>query len=122
MPHTRDLISQLNKDAPVIHFGTGTAALLESMRDAGGDVIGVDWRVPLDQAWERIGYDRAVMGNLDPVTLFACDALRSHTASILERAGGRNGHIFNLGHGILPGTPVENVIALVEMVHEFSSR
>lgn len=122
MPHTRELISQLNPDVPVIHFGTGAAHLLELMREAGGDVIGVDWRVPLDQAWERIGYDRAIMGNLDPVTLFAQQELRAHTVRILERAGNRNGHIFNLGHGILPETPVENVIALVEMVHEFSCR
>lgn len=123
MPHTRELISQLKSGTPVIHFGTGTAALLELMRDAGGDVIGVDWRVPLDQAWQRIGYDRAIMGNLDPVSLFANEReLRAHATRVLGRAGGRNGHIFNLGHGILPQTPVENVIALVEMVHEMSAR
>lgn len=123
MPHTQELISQIKSGTPVIHFGTGTAALLELMRDAGGDVIGVDWRVSLDQAWQRIGYNHAIMGNLDPVSLFANQQqLRAHTSRILHHAGGRNGHIFNLGHGILPETPVENVVALVEMVHEMSSR
>jgi uroporphyrinogen decarboxylase len=92
------------------------------MREAGGDVIGLDWRVELDEGWSRVGHDVAIMGNLDPVTLFSnTDVLRSHAKRILEEAGGRNGHIFNLGHGILPETPVENVVALVEMVHELSS-
>jgi uroporphyrinogen decarboxylase len=93
------------------------------MREAGGDVIGLDWRVRLDQAWRRVGHDVAVMGNLDPVALFANqDTLRAQAKRILDQAGGRLGHIFNLGHGILPETPVENVIALVEMVHEISRR
>jgi uroporphyrinogen decarboxylase len=93
------------------------------MRDAGGDVIGVDWRVQLDDAWERIGHERAVMGNLDPVTLFGPVArVRSEAEKILSRAGGRAGHIFNLGHGILPQTPVDNVVALVDAVHELSQR
>jgi len=93
------------------------------MREAGGDVIGLDWRVRLDEAWQRVGHDVAVMGNLDPVTLCAStDALRAQTKRILDEAGGRPGHIFNLGHGILPETPVDNVIALVEMVHELSRR
>jgi uroporphyrinogen decarboxylase len=108
---------------PVIHFGTGTGALLELMKEAGGDVIGLDWRVQLDEAWQRVGYEVAVMGNLDPVTLFANqNVLRARAKRILNQAGGRPGHIFNLGHGILPETPVENVIALVEMVHEASRR
>ncbi len=123
LPHTCDVIAQLKPGVPVIHFGTGTAALLELMREAGGDVIGIDWRVRLDQAWQRIGYNRAIMGNLDPVTLFADVAkLRTHARRILDLAGGRPGHIFNLGHGILPETPVENVIALVDMIHEMSAR
>ncbi|HEX8652474.1 MAG TPA: uroporphyrinogen decarboxylase [Pyrinomonadaceae bacterium] len=123
LPHTRSVIEALTPGTPVIHFGTGTAALLELMREAGGDVIGLDWRVPLDEAWERLGEDVAVMGNLDPVALFADESvLRAQAARILDRAGGRSGHIFNLGHGILPETPVENVIALVEMVHEMSRR
>jgi uroporphyrinogen decarboxylase len=123
LPHTQGVIRNVKPGVPVIHFGTGTAALLELMREAGGDVIGVDWRVRLDDAWRRLGHDVAVMGNLDPVTLFANqDVLRAQAKRILDQAQGREGHIFNLGHGILPETPVENVIALVEMVHEMSAR
>jgi uroporphyrinogen decarboxylase len=123
LPHSRSVIEGVKPGVPVIHFGTGTGALLELMCEAGGDVIGLDWRVRLDEGWERVGYDVAVMGNLDPVVLFANqDALRLHAKRILDQAGGRPGHIFNLGHGILPETPVENVIALVEMVHEMSCR
>jgi len=118
LPHTQSVIRGVTHGVPVIHFGTGTAALLELMREAGGDVIGLDWRVRLDEGWQRVGHDVAVMGNLDPVTLFAKrDVLREQARRILEQAGGRPGHIFNLGHGILPETPVEKVIALVEMVH-----
>ncbi|HEU4509788.1 MAG TPA: uroporphyrinogen decarboxylase [Pyrinomonadaceae bacterium] len=120
LPHTRSVISGVKAGVPVIHFGTGTSSLLELMREAGGDVIGLDWRVRLDEGWERIGHDVAVMGNLDPVVLFANqDVLRREAVRVLEQAGGRPGHIFNLGHGILPETPVENVIALVEIVHGF---
>lgn len=123
LPHTREVIRGVTPGIPVIHFGTGTSALLELMREAGGDVIGLDWRVRLDEGWQRVGRDVAVMGNLDPVALFAnTDHLRAQAKSILEQAGGRPGHIFNLGHGILPETPVENVIALVDAVHEMSSR
>jgi uroporphyrinogen decarboxylase len=123
LPHTKSVIENVTKGVPVIHFGTGTAALLELMREAGGNVIGLDWRVRLDEGWRRVGHDVAVMGNLDPVLLFAKqDVLRAHAKKILEQAGGRAGHIFNLGHGILPETPVENVVALVEMVHELSHR
>ena len=121
LPHTQSVVRNVTPGVPVIHFGTGTAALLELMREAGGDVIGLDWRVRLDDGWERVGHDVAVMGNLDPVVLFASqDALRTQAKRILDQAGRRGGHIFNLGHGILPETPVENVIALVEMVHELS--
>jgi uroporphyrinogen decarboxylase len=121
LPHTRTVIRGVKEGTPVIHFGTGTAALLELMREAGGDVIGLDWRVRLDEAWERVGHDVGVMGNLDPVALFANrEYLQRQAGLILKQAGGRAGHIFNLGHGILPETPVENVIALVEAVHEFS--
>ncbi len=123
LPHSRSVIEAVKPGVPVIHFGTGTGALLELMREAGGDVIGLDWRVRLDEGWRRVGHDVAVMGNLDPVALFANqDALRAQAKRILDQAGGRSGHIFNLGHGILPETPVENVIALVEMVHEMSRR
>lgn len=119
LPHTKSVISGVTKGVPVIHFGTGTATLLELMREAGGDVIGLDWRVRLDEGWRRVGHDVAVMGNLDPVVLFAKqDVLRERAKQILDQAEGRPGHIFNLGHGILPETPVENVIALVEMVHD----
>jgi len=120
LPHSRNVIRGVMPGVPVIHFGTGTATLLELMREAGGDVIGLDWRVRLDEGWQRVGHDVAVMGNLDPVVLFAKqDVLREQARRILEQAEGRVGHIFNLGHGILPETPVENVIALVEMVHGF---
>jgi uroporphyrinogen decarboxylase len=123
MPHTRSVIEGIKPGTPVIHFGTGTASLLESMREAGGDVIGLDWRVRLDEGWRRIGCDAGIMGNLDPTALLANqDHLCAEVKKILNQAGGRAGHIFNLGHGILPDTPVENVIALVEMVHELSAR
>ena len=122
LPHTRSVIQNVTPGVPVIHFGTGTGTLLELMREAGGDVIGLDWRVRLDEGWRRVGYDTAVMGNLDPIVLFANkDQLRLQAKHILQQADGRPGHIFNLGHGILPETSVENVIALVEMVHELSS-
>ena len=122
-PHTRAVIQKLTPGTPVIHFGTGTAALLPLMRAAGGDVIGLDWRVDLDSAWEAVGHDVGVQGNLDPATLLAGPSLiRERVKAILDRAGGRPGHIFNLGHGVLQDTPVEHVKALVEMVHELSDR
>ncbi|HET9787944.1 MAG TPA: uroporphyrinogen decarboxylase [Pyrinomonadaceae bacterium] len=123
LPHTSSVIRGVTPGIPVIHFGTGTGALLELMHDAGGDVLGFDWRVRLDESWKRVGHDVAVMGNLDPVALFAGkDHIRTQAKIILEQAAGRPGHIFNLGHGILPETPVENVIALVETVHELSAK
>lgn len=122
LPHTRSVIQNIRLGTPVIHFGTGTAALLELMRDAGGDVIGLDWRVCLREAWAALG-PVAVMGNFDPAALFVNrDFIRAQAKLILDKAAGRNGHIFNLGHGILPETPVENVIALVDAVHELSRR
>lgn len=122
LPHTRSLIRGLTPGAPVIHFGTGTGMLLKSMKEAGGDVIGLDFRVGLDSAWETLG-EVAVQGNLDPVVLLAdLPYIRKRVRRILEQAGGREGHIFNLGHGILPDTPEDHVIALVEMVHELSGR
>lgn len=122
LPHTRDVIQGTKANTPVIYFGTGTSTLLELMRDAGSDVIGLDWRVPLDEGWRRLGNDVSVMGNLDPVALFANQKeLLNRTAIILNQSGGRPGHIFNLGHGILPDTPVDNVIAVVNYVHETSS-
>ena len=123
LPHMRDLIRGITPGTPVIHFGTGTGGLLELMRAGGGDVIGLDWRIELDSGWQRVGYDAGVQGNLDPVVLFApVDEIRARTVRILNQAGGRPGHIFNLGHGILPNTPVDHVIALIDMVHELSSR
>ena len=123
LPHTLEVIRNISPGTPVIHFGTGTATLLELQREAGGDVIGLDWRVPLDEGWRRIGHDRAVMGNFDQILLFTSpEIIRQEVNRILHRVGGRPGHIFNLGHGILPETPVDNVIALVGAVHEMSRR
>jgi uroporphyrinogen decarboxylase len=105
---------------PVIHFGTGTSTLLPLMRLAGGDVIGLDWRVPLEQGWKTIGYDRAVQGNLDPVALMApIPVMKAHIHDILRRAESRPGYIFNVGHGILQHTPEENIRAAVEIVHDY---
>ncbi len=124
LPHMRTVLAAIAAaGVPVIHFGTGTSALLELMRDAGGDVIGLDWRVDLAQAWGRLGPGVAVQGNLDPVALFAPpEEIRRRAARILAHAAGRPGHIFNLGHGVLPETPVEHVAALVDAVHELSAR
>jgi uroporphyrinogen decarboxylase len=122
LPHAREVIEQVKPGVPVIHFGTGTAGLLELMKEAGGDVIGLDWRVRLDEAWARLG-DVAVMGNFDSIALFTTpEIIRQRAKAILDRAANRPGHVFNLGHGILPETPVENVVALVEAVHELSQR
>jgi uroporphyrinogen decarboxylase len=105
---------------PRIHFGTGTAALLELMASAGSEVIGVDWRVPLDAAWQRIGHDKAIQGNLDPAALLGPpDLVRDRARDVLRHAAGRPGHIFNLGHGVLPDTPLDNLKLLVEVVHEY---
>ena len=119
LPHVRRIFEGLgNAGVPLVHFGTGTGHLLQAQRDAGGTVIGLDWRIPLDEGWARVGADRAVQGNLDPTLLFAPrPRLLARVDEVLARAGGRNGHVFNLGHGILPGTPVENVRAVVEHVH-----
>ena len=123
LPHVRTLIRAIRPGVPVIHFATGNPALLPLLAEAGGDVIGVDWRMPLDEAWRAVGHDRAVQGNLDPYVLLGPVAeIRRRAAEILDRAAGRPGHIFNLGHGVLPETPVENAIALVEAVHELSRR
>ena len=123
LPHTRALIKGLKPGVPVIHFGTGTASFLKEFRAAGGDVIGVDWRMELNRAWSEIGGDAGIQGNLDPAVLCATpEVIRREVKQILVQAGGRPGHIFNLGHGILPQTPEENAIALVEMVHEMSNK
>jgi uroporphyrinogen decarboxylase len=117
-PHMAKLFAGLDPATPVIHFGTETSSLLELQRDAGGTVIGLDWRIELDRAWERLGPGVAVQGNLDPAVLLAPrPEIESQTRQILNQAAGRPGHIFNLGHGILPQTPVDHVRALVDFVH-----
>lgn len=123
LPYSQKVLKAAGKmNVPVIHFGTNTTTLLPLMKRAGGSVLGLDWRLPLDDGWKLIGHDRAVQGNLDPATLFApLDVIKPRVYDILKRAEGRAGHIFNLGHGILQHTPVDNVKAVVDMVHEFSA-
>jgi len=122
-PWSRRTIRRLTPGPPVIHFGVGTGSLLPLMQEAGGDVLGLDWRVELGSAWESLGHDIAVQGNLDPAVLLSdVGAIRQAAQRILDGAGGRPGHIFNLGHGIHQDTPVDNVKALVAMVHELSAR
>jgi len=123
LPHATALVRRLQKSGvPIIYFGTDSATLLPSMQETGAEVIGLDWRIPLDEGWKSLGYRGAVQGNLDPVLLFAeWKELKARAESILRQAGGRAGHIFNLGHGILPETPVENVKALCEFVRESSA-
>jgi uroporphyrinogen decarboxylase len=124
LPRTTELVKALQKNGvPIIYFGTDSATLLPSMRETGAEVIGLDWRIPLDDGWRSVGFDCATQGNLDPVLLFAeWKELKSRAQDILRRAAGRPGHIFNLGHGILPETPVENVKALAKFVQEYSTR
>lgn len=123
LPYTRAAIAGITPGISVINFSTGTGGFLNLLRAAGGNVIGVDWRVNLDTAWELLGHDVGIQGNLDPVLLLTTPReIRRRVAEVLRRAGGRPGHIFNLGHGVLPETPVENVIAMVEAVHELSAR
>ncbi len=121
LPRTTELVRAVQKSGvPVIYFGTDSATLLPSMKETAAEVIGLDWRIPLDEGWRSLGFRGAVQGNLDPVLLFAeWRELKSRAEDILHRAGGRPGHIFNLGHGILPETPVENVKALAKFVQEY---
>jgi uroporphyrinogen decarboxylase len=125
-PHMRRLFDGVRDlGVPVIHFGVGTGELLGDMADAGGDAIGVDARVPIDTAWDRVGGSsaRAVQGNLDPAALFApWEVVQTQALDVLARAGGRDGHVFNLGHGVLPDTPVETLQRLVDLVHERTAR
>ena len=120
-PYSRALIERIRSTgAPVIHFGTGASGFFRELHAAGGDVMGVDWRVNIDQAWMEISYRSAVQGNLDPAALFApLPELRTRVQELLRRTGNRPGHIFNLGHGILPETPVDNVKAVVQIVRDF---
>jgi uroporphyrinogen decarboxylase len=123
LPHMHRLLESIVPQVPVINFATGNPMLVASLRGDARTVVGLDWRVPLDVGWDMAGADRAVQGNLDPIVLFSnIPTIREHVQYILSQASGRVGHIFNLGHGILPGTPVENVVALVDMVHEMSDR
>lgn len=123
LPHTKAVVDALPDGVPVIHFLTGNSALLPLQKEAGGSVIGLDWRVDLGDAWQLLGHDVAVQGNLDPVSLFASlKVIRRKTQAVMDTAGGRPGHIFNLGHGVLPGSDPEKVKALVEMVHEMGAR
>jgi uroporphyrinogen decarboxylase len=124
LPHVRGIFQELKRDGiPSIHFGTGTAGLLGVMAEAGGDVVGADWRVDLKDAWKSIGPRAGIQGNLDPVLLSApWNVLSSRAAEILDQAGGRPGHIFNLGHGILPSAPEDSVKALADYVHQKSRR
>ena len=120
LPHTRKIFDRLAvHKVPTIHFGVGTSAILGELREAGGDVIGADWRIPLDEAWARIGPDRAIQGNIDPTVLLGpLQRILRAADDVLARAAGRPGHIFNLGHGILPMTPLEHVQALARYVHQ----
>jgi uroporphyrinogen decarboxylase len=123
LPHVTGMVKKLKKTGvPIIYFGTDSATLLPAMKETGADVIGLDWRILLDEGWERLDYKAAVQGNLDPVLLFAeWNELKSRAEDILQRADGRPGHIFNLGHGILPETPVDNVRNLARFVQEYSA-
>ena len=124
LPHTRELVQRVKAlGVPVIYFGVDTASLLSTMRETGCDVLGLDWRVPVDEGWKLVGDDCGVQGNLDPIALFAPqELLKQRVKDVLDKAANRPGHIFNLGHGIVPGTPVENVIAVSKWVKELSAR
>jgi uroporphyrinogen decarboxylase len=123
LPYIREIIAGIVPGVPVINFGTGNPALLPLLAEGGSSVVGIDWRVRLDDAWSTVGFDRAVQGNLDPTTLLANrDEIRRYAKEVLDQAANRPGHIFNLGHGVLQQTPVDNAIALVDAVHELSSR
>ncbi len=121
MPHTARLMQAISGTVPVIHFGTGNPQLTGLMAKAGGDVLGLDWRSPLTKTWDEVGIT-AVQGNLDPIVLCATrEAVKTKARVLLDEVSGRSGHIFNLGHGIIPETPVDNVKTLVDFVHEYSS-
>jgi uroporphyrinogen decarboxylase len=123
LPYLKQAIDGLTPGVTVINFATGNPALLPLLAEAGGQVIGIDWRVRLDDAWRAVGETKAVQGNLDPLVLLADQTeIRRRAKEILDQAAGRPGHIFNLGHGVVQQTPVENAIALVEAVHELSGR
>lgn len=123
LPHQRRLMAALDRSVPHIHFAFGASHLLPMIREAGGDVIGLDWRINIDDAWALLNYEPGVQGNLDPVSLYGSrEYIKGRAQDILDRADNRNGHIFNLGHGILPTTPPDNLKYLIDLVHELSVR
>ena len=124
LPYSRRIFESINQlGVPTIHFGTGTAGLLEQMTVAGSGMVSVDWRIPLDEAWRRIGHDKGIQGNLDPAVLMApWEVIELESRRVLDYAGGRPGHIFNLGHGVLADTPSDHLTRLVELVHAVSAR
>jgi uroporphyrinogen decarboxylase len=124
LPYSRRIFEAVRATGvPAIHFGTGTVGLLESMADAGSDLVSVDWRVPLDEAWRRIGPGKGIQGNLDPAVLLApFEVVAREADRVLAEAGGRDGHIFNLGHGVLPDSPSDHLTRLVEHVHLATER
>jgi len=123
LPHQRRLLASLDPSVPHVHFAFGASHLLPLVREAGGDVLGLDWRVDIGEAWKALGYEPGIQGNLDPVALYGSrEYIKRRTAEILKGVGGRSGHIFNLGHGILPTTPIDNVKYLIDLVHELSAR
>jgi uroporphyrinogen decarboxylase len=123
LPYSKYVFDSLKEySVPTIHFGTGTAGFLNLMRRAGGSVQSVDWRIPLDQAWEAVGTDVAIQGNLDPAAMMGdVEELKLKVHTVLQKAGGRSGHIFNLGHGFFPQTPVPNVEAVINWVHGYKA-
>jgi uroporphyrinogen decarboxylase len=124
LPHSRRIFEAVRATGvPTIHFGTGTVGLLEAMAAAGSDLVSVDWRVPLDEAWRRVGPGKGIQGNLDPAALLApFEVVAREADRVLAAAGGRDGHIFNLGHGVLPDTPSDHLTRLVEHVHLATER
>lgn len=123
LPYSKRVISGIRRNVPIIHFATSSSTLLSLMKTAGSEVIGVDWRIDLSKAWESLGYEIAIQGNLDPVVLLGpTELIESKTKMIIDNVRGRPGHIFNLGHGVLPNTPLDNVKFLIELVHSYSSK
>ena len=123
LPHQKRLMAGLDKSVPHVHFAFGASHLLPLIREAGGDVLGLDWRMDIDAAWKVLDHEPCIQGNLDPVALYGSrEYIKRRVAEILARVGNRNGHIFNLGHGILPTAPIDNVTYMIDLVHELSAR
>jgi uroporphyrinogen decarboxylase len=123
LPHQKRLMASLDKSAPHVHFAFGASHLLTLIHEAGGDVFGVDWRTDIDAAWKALNHEPCIQGNLDPVALYGLrEYIKRRVAEILDKVGNKNGHIFNLGHGILPTAPIDNVKYMIDLVHELSAR